>query len=154
MCFSSKQAPQCSPTPTQMAGTHVRTFVSMFMVYSLHTGAESEYIRVKRFSCKHLCISGRLCLCILKNTTAAAAWLVALLSDLSCNLQTLTFFFPSSTDSSTANLRLLTTDLLFLVTLLGPLRCGLWPPGAQSYVRACSTRLHVPEQQVLSSSKV
>lgn len=67
------------------------------MVYSLHTGAESEYVRVKRFSCKHFCISGRLCL--LRNTTAAGTQLVASLSDLYFNLQTLTsiysFFFSA-----------------------------------------------------------
>lgn len=66
---------------------------SMLMSHNLRTGAESEYITVKRFPCKHLCISVRICLWILKATAAVAAKLVALLADLAFNLQTLTYFF-------------------------------------------------------------
>lgn len=69
--------------------------VSMLMSHNLRTGAESEYITVKRFPCKHLCISVRICLWILKATAAVAAKLVALLADLAFNLQTLTYFFFS-----------------------------------------------------------
>lgn len=124
-------------------------YTNMLMVYSLNTSAESEYAAVERFSWKHLCISRRIWLCILKNTTAVAVPLMATLSDL-FNLQTHTFyFFPSSTGSSIENLRLLTTELLFLATLLRPIWCGLWPPGAQC-PSTHNSRLHAPENNSVS----
>lgn len=142
-------------THTYLDGSNLRddvcTQINTLMVCSLHKSAESEYATMERFYWKNLCISRKNCLCILKNTTAVAVPLVAVLSELSFNLQTHTFyFFPSSSVSSTQNLWLLTTELLFLVTLLGPLRWGLWPPGAQGYIRTHDSRLHAPEKSSVS----
>ena len=125
---------RCTFPASRLPGAHPRLpawqeltwgcwYTSMSMTYSLHTGAESEYVRVKRSSCKHLRVSGRLCPCILKNTTALCP---------DCGLALRPCFHsgnpyispsqppPSSTDSSTAKISLLTTDLLFSVLCSGP----------------------------------
>lgn len=123
--------------------------VSMLMSHNLRTGAESEYITVKRFPCKHLCISVRICLWILKATAAVAAKLVALLADLAFNLQTLTyFFFPQY--------RFLQSKLKAADNRLALLSYSSWAPQMWSVtswgpklIRACSRRLHSKSSRLL-----
>lgn len=129
----------------------------MLMSHNLRTGAESEYITVKRFPCKHLCISLRICLWILKATAAVAAKLVALLADLAFNLQTLTylflFFFPqcrflqSKLKAADNRLVLLSysswASQMWSVTSWGP-----------KLIRARSRRLHSKSSRLLLCQKL
>lgn len=79
---------------------------------------------MKKFACKCLCFSGRLCLCILKTTTAGLPSLWPCSQTFFSTCKALHFPLPTSTDSSTAHLRLLTTELLFLV-LSSAVACDL-----------------------------
>lgn len=128
-------------------------YTNMLIVYSLHASAESEYAKQWKDFLENIIA--------FQEEFASAFWKTQQLwpphlwpcsqTFLSICKLTLLIFSPAvQFPSSTENLRLLATELLFLVTLLGLIRCGLWPPGAQGQ-RTHSSRLHNPEKSSVSS---